>query len=207
MKIGIVISFISVTIAVISYFSAQHHKQLSVEILKKNDSISTSLEYVKLKNDSLLDLFGNISTEFDRSRQLTISDMTVILDSIRRSQDDKEIIKKFSTEERSQPLQVRETELMDCAENGTGNYCFTNSYSNTIDLIMKKGGSTSNWHWRATIPPNNSECFYNVPVGAYYYGVKIPNASNYRLRRQDVVKGNVLIEKCKTKNDTITIVK
>lgn len=105
-----------------------------------------------------------------------------------------------------------ETVDQSCATNNTGDFCFLNSLNAGVKVqlepvnwrnAMSFGGRS---RIEMTLDPGQQQCFYNLPVGVYYYRYYLnvkDNAGFVGGGHYDEHKGQILVQKCLSKTFVI----
>ncbi len=85
-----------------------------------------------------------------------------------------------------------ETVNKECETKNVGDFCFENRSLVKVDVYID-GDSDS----RMTLDSGQTQCYYNIKTGNHGYGYFLSGRNNY------IGKGQVLVEKCKSKTFTI----
>lgn len=104
-----------------------------------------------------------------------------------------------------------------CEAEKLGDYCFHNNTKKA--LVVTIGENMDDIHYYSskrktiTLEPEQTQCFYLIPIGAIFYEItevgsnnrqpRYSNNSNYNQPASYYATGQILIEKCKSKTFTI----
>jgi hypothetical protein len=98
----------------------------------------------------------------------------------------------------------------ECEAKNMGDYCFNNTTKNRLTIILYIGESQggpilSSWTSEITVEPGQTQCFTDLAVTKYGYIIRVVSTGWTRTMEEinQDRKGNVIVEKCKSKTFAI----
>jgi hypothetical protein len=182
------------------------------ELTLMDDEITVN---IRTKNTSLNSSIGGVIVSFTATDGMRTKYENYIENKETRPQS------SVSSNSASGEGSERSSKNVNCKEQNTGDYCFTNKKSVLIEIYYKPKNSENRLYpygrnqldmsgTKITIEPGQTSCIYELGNGVYTYNYKDPTQqiqsdvkyafSNGNNSNPVVISGEFFVERCKSKN-------